>query len=158
MRDRSTATARQYGIDSKHPFTRRRTRGPGTPARDFIRQLIHTTWQISFKTADEVPPRRTTRRKDRPSTPPIPRWCLLAPCGIRTRRCSACASSHTFPHVHSHSTNTHMHLRQHVRARTLARTLPCMRTRTANCTAWALARHLHSTGICTHLRPRATVP
>ena len=90
----------------------------------------------------------TTRRKDRPCTPPIPRWCLLTPCGIRTRRCSAraspdtsralaraldCtahshapptarASPHAFPHVHSHS---HQHA------------------------------HWHGTGTCTHLEPRA---
>ena len=84
----------------------------------------------------------TTRRTDRPSTPPIPRGCLLTPCGIRTRVVALRARAHTL-HVHSHAhsiaQHTRTHLRQHVRARMLFRTCTRTRTSTRTCTARALA-------------------
>ena len=77
--------------------------------------------------------------QDRQSTPPIPRGCLLTPCGIKT-------SPHTFPHAHLHAqlhsdsystarVRPHAFLRAHLHANSHS--------------------HLHSTGTCTHLRPRA---
>ena len=87
------------------------------------------------------------RPHDRPSTLPIPRGCLLTPCGsgpvvslhARARRPSRLARGLSTNTRTARTRATGTHLRQHLRDRTLSRTRTRTRLRTATCTARAIA-------------------
>ena len=93
-------------------------------------------------------PVHTSVHNDRPSTLPIPRGCLLTPCGsgpvvslhARARRPSRLARGLSTNTRTARTRATGTHLRQHLRDRTLSRTRTRTRLRTATCTARAIAR------------------